>query len=98
MMVTSELNTREDLEYLFETLSHESAEVVGLSFSGFEKLPDMLPLLLDRVWVAEASKETPEWEPYLVLFSKIADFASEHKFPWLLQERLEPRWLFPMST
>ena len=84
MLVTSELNSREDLEYLFEALNHESAEVVRQSFSGFEKLPDMLPLLLDRVWVAEASKDAPDWAPYLVLFSKIIAFASEHKFVWLL--------------
>jgi hypothetical protein len=84
MLVTSELKSREDLEYLFEALNHESAEVVRQSFSGFEKLPDMLPLLLDRVWVAEAGKEAPDWAPCLVLFSNIITFASEHKFDWLL--------------
>lgn len=84
MLVTSELKSREDLEYLFEALNHESAEVVRQSFSGFEKLPDMLPLLLDRVWVDEASKEAPDWASCLGLFSKIIVFASEHKFVWLL--------------
>jgi hypothetical protein len=84
MLATSELKSREDLEYLFEALNHESAEVVRQSFAGFEKLPDMLPLLLDRVWVIEAGKEAPEWAPYLVLFSRILDFAVEHKLAWLL--------------
>lgn len=84
MVVTSQLESREDLEYLFESLSHQSADVVTLSFSGFKKLPDMLPLLLDRVWVAESKKEAPEWETYQVLFSNIMDFACEHKIAWLL--------------
>lgn len=84
MLVTSELNSREDLEYLFEALNHETPEVVTQSFAGFEKLPEMLPLLLDRVWIAEASKENPDWAPYLVLFSKIVAFASEHNLVWLL--------------
>ena len=83
MILTSQLKSREDLEYLLEALRHEAAEVVGLSFSGFEKLPDMLPLLLDRVWVTEANKEAPEWEACQALFSKIGDFACEHRIPWL---------------
>ncbi len=84
MLATSQLKTREDLEYLFETLGRESAEVVAISFSGFKKLPDLLPLLLDRVWVAEANKESPEWGAYQALFSEIGDFAYEHRIPWLL--------------
>ena len=83
MLVTSELNSREDLEYVFETLNHESAEVVRQSFSGFQELPDMLPLLLDRVWVAEASKDTPDCLSCLGLYSNIIAFSFEHKIDWL---------------
>lgn len=83
MVATSELQNRDDLEYLFDALSHESADIVSLSFSGFEKFPDMLPLLLDRVWAAEAAKDKPDWGPYMALFSRIGSFASEHKLKWL---------------
>jgi hypothetical protein len=84
MVVTSQLESRDDLEFLFETLSRQSADVISLSFSGFQKLPDMLPLLLDRVWVAESKKDAPEWDTCQMLFSKIMNFACEHKITWLL--------------
>jgi len=83
MVVTSQLESLDDLQYLFETLGQQSADVIRLSFAGFEKLPDMLPLLLDRVWVAESKKEAPEWEKCQLLFSNIMNFAFEHKIVWL---------------
>ena len=44
----------------------------------------MVPLMLDRVWVAEAAKDKPDWERCMVLFSKIGSFASEHQLEWLV--------------
>ena len=39
MVATAELQNRDDLAYLFDSLSHESAEIVSLSFFWIREIP-----------------------------------------------------------
>lgn len=91
MLATANLTALADLEYLFAELSNQPDEVVAGIFTGFDEYREGLSLLLDRVWVAESKKESPQWNDCQRLFSRIADFALTHKLPWLFASSIRAR-------
>lgn len=91
MLATANLTSLADLEYLFTELNNQQAEVIAGIFSGFDEYQEGLSLLLDRVWVAESKKESPQWNDCQRVFSRIADFALTHRLPWLFASSVRSR-------
>lgn len=83
MLATANLTALADLEYLFAELNDQPVEVIAGIFSGFDEYQEGLTLLLDRVWMAESKKESPQWSDCQRVLSRIADFALTHKLPWV---------------
>ena len=83
LLLSSQLESRDDIQYLFDELDQLSDDIVRLIFSGFEEFPDMLALLADRVWISELKAKETHWEECQSLLSEILTFAYSHKIPWL---------------
>lgn len=84
MLITSKLESMEDLQYFVDELGRQSAETITLSLAGFEEFPDLLALLADRVWMAETKHQEPRWEQCQMVLSEVLEFAHQHNIPWLL--------------
>ena len=83
LLLSSQLESRGDIQYLFDELDQLSDDIVRLIFSGFEEFPDILALLADRVWISELKAKEPHWEECQALCAEILAFAYTHKIPWL---------------
>lgn len=83
MFATSTLESRDDLDYLFEKLKGLSNDAIKGIFSVFNEHETVLLLLMDRVWLAESKKESPEWERCISLYADIMVFAKDHNLSLL---------------
>ena len=79
MFATSTLNKFDDLDYLFEKLDTQTSEVIQGIFSVFNEYQTALLLLMDRVWLGESQRQSPDWTRCIALYSKILVFAKRHK-------------------
>jgi hypothetical protein len=84
LLLTPQIENRDDAQCLFDELNRQSADVLSLIFSGFDEFPDVLTLLGDRIWVSELKAKEPQWDECLALLSRILNFADVHRLPWLL--------------
>jgi len=84
MLATSTLTSIDDLEYLFANLEGRPNHIVQAIFSEFNEYQNILLLLMDRVWLAESTKQNPEWNRCVALYSRIIDFAEGHNLSLLL--------------
>lgn len=78
LLATATLERLEDLEHLFRELDRQESDLVSEVLATFRETPELLSLLLDRVWLAQSKMTQPAWDSCLRAFSKIAEFAISH--------------------
>jgi len=84
MVATHNISNVDDLEYLFDKLDKQPAEIVAKVMAGFETFPESLSLLIDRVWLFESEQQPPDWSACERVFLKAMDFAKKHRSNWLM--------------
>ena len=84
MVATHNISNLDDLGYLFDKLEQQPVEIVTKVMSGFDTFPESLSLLIDRVWLAESNRQSPDWAACEKVFLKAMDFGKKHKSNWLM--------------
>jgi len=84
MVATHTITSPDDLQYLFDKLDEQHAEIVAKVMAGFETFPESLELLIDRVWLSESERQPPDWATCEKVFLKAMDFGKKYKNDWLM--------------